>query len=276
MTLFDQSSRRTPSAADLLALLATRHAEDVFVPECKTGSTWLGEAIRLDAWAMKRSWASPVTYGYEIKASRGDFLRDDKWQRYTAFCSDFYFVCPRELIQPEELPQDIGLLWASAGAKRLFTKRKAARRQVEIPRDLFVYLLMCRTIVSRESDDKTERERQIEFWERWLKDKELGLSLGHRVSKQLNERIRRVEDVEKQRNDELQAQVSGLQEIAGMLRDLGLDPQSALWRAKNRMREMLGEDGGLLASVRDARARLDWLEKRLSPEESAGALDVHG
>ena len=69
-------------ASDLLALLAKKHSADVFVPECKTGGTWAGTHLRLDAWAMRRSWTHPTVWGYEIKVSRSDFLSDDKWVGY--------------------------------------------------------------------------------------------------------------------------------------------------------------------------------------------------
>ena len=49
-------------------LLRNRHESDVFVPECKIGSTWMERnCLRLDAWTMKKSWANPACIGYEIK-----------------------------------------------------------------------------------------------------------------------------------------------------------------------------------------------------------------
>jgi hypothetical protein len=72
---------------DILKLLSEKHSEDVFVPECKNGSTWLSTHLRLDAWVMNRSWTKLKFTGYEIKVSRQDFLRDDthdiKWHNYS-------------------------------------------------------------------------------------------------------------------------------------------------------------------------------------------------
>ena len=63
------------------SLLAVRHAKDVFVEECKNGPTHNTKTlIKLDAWAMSRSWANPHTFGYEIKVSRSDFLSDPQQQ----------------------------------------------------------------------------------------------------------------------------------------------------------------------------------------------------
>ncbi|WP_208112793.1 MmcB family DNA repair protein [Aureibacillus halotolerans] len=44
---------------------------------------------------------------YEIKVSRSDFLRDDKWPAYKNQCHRFFFVCPKDLIKPEELPDEV-------------------------------------------------------------------------------------------------------------------------------------------------------------------------
>lgn len=49
-----------------------------------------------------------------------------------------YFVCPNGIIQPDELPPDIGLKWVAKTGTRLFTKRKAQRREIELPADLLV------------------------------------------------------------------------------------------------------------------------------------------
>lgn len=53
--------------------------------------------------------------GYEIKVSRGDFKSDKKWTEYLAFCNQFYFVCPKGMIKLDELPPEIGLIYADIG-----------------------------------------------------------------------------------------------------------------------------------------------------------------
>ena len=55
------TSKETPTidAAKIRQLLADKHSKDVFVPECKGGSTWFSDHDRLDAWAMARSWKNP-------------------------------------------------------------------------------------------------------------------------------------------------------------------------------------------------------------------------
>ena len=68
------------NARDIVDLLSTKHSKDLFIPECKDGPTWGASHLRLDAWALTRSWASPCSYGYEIKVSRSDWMQDDKVQ----------------------------------------------------------------------------------------------------------------------------------------------------------------------------------------------------
>ena len=139
------------TAAQLKELLATHHSKDVWIPECKSGQTMgrgEGDALRkLDGWAMSRSWSPLTTYGYEIKVDRQDFRRDKKWTEYLPLCHEFAFVCPAGLISPFEIPEGIGLFWASVNGSRLYRKKDAVRREPD-PRalnELMSYVLMSRS-----------------------------------------------------------------------------------------------------------------------------------
>ncbi len=235
-----------PTAGKLLKLLATRHAGDVFVPECKTGASSgrPGTMLRMDAWAMKKSWARPASFCYEIKVARSDFLRDEKWQGYLPYCSDFYFVAPHGLISPDELPPEAGLLVASKNLTRLYAKKKAARRDVDLPEDLYRYLLMWRTrIVSADTVATTPRE----WWAKWLREKELNRELGWKVSKALHQVIeQKIAKVEKE-NKRLKAQNESFADVRECLERLGVDEHYAPeWRVEQKVREtlpkMLGDD----------------------------------
>jgi hypothetical protein len=92
------------TSGDIIKLLKTKHSEDIFVPECKDGPSGSSFAM-IDAWAMPRSWSHPAVTAYEIKISRSDFVRDNKWQKYLACCNLFYFVAPTGIIDPNELPK---------------------------------------------------------------------------------------------------------------------------------------------------------------------------
>lgn len=140
------------TAKDIILLLAKRHKNDVFVSECKTGSSQYSKTVRFDAWVMKKSWLNPCTIGYEIKVSRSDFTSDTKWQKYLDYCNEFYFVCPDGLIRKEELPKGVGLLWVSRNAKTLYRKRFAETNNIQIPDSIFRYILMSRTTIKKGSN----------------------------------------------------------------------------------------------------------------------------
>ena len=132
-------------------LLAIKHSKDVFIPECKTGATWgVGkkELLILDAWTMNKKWANAKATGYEIKVSRSDFINDNKWTGYLPYCNEFYFVCPKYLINPNDIPNDIGLIWASKS--RLTIRKYAQYRDVVIPVSLYQYILMARVEIKEE------------------------------------------------------------------------------------------------------------------------------
>lgn len=201
------------SARDILALLAARHSEDVFVPECKNGPTQsVRNYLRLDAWVMAKSWTNPHVIGYEIKVSRGDFLGDDKWRGYLPYCNSFYFVAPVGLIDPAELPPEAGLLVASKNCRTVQMKKKAARREVKIPEEIFRYVLMARArIAVTESWDKRQQAREIAASR--VEDRKL----GYLVSKAIREKVEHVE----MENDRLTRKMQGYDDLINILQRLG-------------------------------------------------------
>jgi hypothetical protein len=60
---------------------------------------------------------------YEVKSSRGDFLRDGKWEQYLEFCTHFAFVAPAGAIQHWELPREVGIIEYGAPAFRAHAAR---------------------------------------------------------------------------------------------------------------------------------------------------------
>ncbi len=188
------------------------------MPECKTGSTWSGPAFRkLDLWVMKKSWTKPWTIGYEIKQSRSDFLNDTKWEKYLPYCSDFYFVAPPGIIQPEELPADVGLILTSKNLVRLYTKRKAVTREIEIPNSIFKYILMWRARIIQEDTGLSKQD----YWKAWLAErdekKELGWNVARKIKQLIEERIDKVENT----NCALEAENKTLGRVKKLLEDLG-------------------------------------------------------
>lgn len=174
------------NAPDILSLLKSKHHHDIFVSECKDGPTHYGRHSRLDAWVMKKSWINPLYIGYEIKINRSDFINDDKWHNYLPMCNELYFVSPSNIIKPEEIPEQTGLLWVSKTSARLYKKKKAPHREIEPPWLVMAYVLMqygptgyCNFKKLREYEEKGNN---VKDWKEWLKHKKINRKLGRMVS----------------------------------------------------------------------------------------------
>jgi len=201
---------------DIKRLLSEKHHTDIFVPECKDGPTHTAANLyKLDAWAMARSWIHPCTTGYEIKVSRSDWLQDRKFIEYAKLVHEMYIVSPKGIVMPEELPDGIGLMWVASTGTRLFTKRRAVYRDIELPASLLVYVLMCRATIDVK-DKPTRRTR--DDWERALADDKddalFGALLGGRIKERFAKRVIEVG----QENKRLQSDIERLQPIADELK----------------------------------------------------------
>jgi len=224
------------TSQDIIKLLAARHDKDVFVPEAKTGSSWAG-CRRIDAWVMKRSWSPVTMIGYEIKVGRSDFLRDDKWQEYLAYCHEFSFVCPPGLIKPEELPAGIGLIYTTKSGARLYTKRKAVRREIEPNCDLLTYVLMSRThIVGDMHEANSKQLGAKERWRQWLEARGDREDLGREVRGKIAKLWHKGND----ENDELRSQHKVYENIRQRIKELGFDPGQHIyeWQIHNKLAEL--------------------------------------
>ena len=206
--------------AKITKLLADKHGKDVFISQCNHGPGH--QTMRMDAWAMTKSWANPCYYAYEIKVSRSDFLKDEKYRHYMKFCNQFYFVCPAKLIDPSELPGDCGLLWVSSTGTRLYTKKKAPYRKIEEPVGVLLYILMWRTSVSRGSNNYKDVSA-YNYWKDWLYNKNELLSVGHRVSRRLGELIKKEISEVRQDNKIFKNQIEKLQTLKDKCEELGID-----------------------------------------------------
>ena len=214
----------------IIERLALRHSDAVFVAECKTGSSWAG-CRRLDAWAMPKTWSPLTIIGYEVKTARGDFLRDHKWQEYLPVCHELYFACPAKLIAPEELPQDVGLLWTS-GDPRLVTKRKAVRREPDPAKLVWLmsYVLMSRTRIVADMHEAANSETREQFWRRWLEDGAQAKSLGLQAAKKIRQRIIEAEDGRRRAERDTER----LTAVRERLVALGLDGDASTWQPDER------------------------------------------
>jgi len=99
--------------------------------------------------------------GYEFKVNRADYFNDirkGKWKKYLPYCNTFSFVCPKGLINTNEVPEGIGLLWVTTvnehyGYKDRKTDwpkgiwKKMPRFLGKIPEDKFRRIIL--TLLSR-------------------------------------------------------------------------------------------------------------------------------
>ena len=75
----------------------------VYVPEF----SFAGRRIDAAVIDTSKRWIR----GFEIKLSRSDWLRDEKWQENSRFCSSLSVVCPEGVIEEHEVESPFGLLW---------------------------------------------------------------------------------------------------------------------------------------------------------------------
>ena len=252
----------------ILKLLRDKHADDVFVAECKDGPTQgVANHSKLDAWVMPRSWTQPHLTGYEIKVSRSDFLGDEKWRNYLPLCNYLYFATAPGIINPTELPPAIGLIEASVTGSRLFIKRKAQYREIPEPSSLFRYVLMCRATVGGETREPSSR---LAYWQEWMKKCEFEYSFGHSVSRRIREvvdsQIAKVAD----ENRRLREQMELFTKHRELLKKLGLDEQCGVWGFENRLKSAVaGMNPDDLRNIKNAADAIAQLLKVLTPHASA-------
>ena len=76
---------------------------------------WMAEAeigrrgLRVDMFTVKPSW-HPLPTIYEVKISRADYKRDEKWRLYLPYCQRFYYAAPKGLLDPSEIDKEAGLV----------------------------------------------------------------------------------------------------------------------------------------------------------------------
>jgi hypothetical protein len=251
-------------AHQIEALLRKRHSEDFFVSQAKNGPTQYGKGLLiLDAWAMKKSWANPLTIGYEIKVSRQDFLKDDKWHGYLDYCNEFYFAVPPGIIDPAELPPAAGLLVASTNTTVLLTRKKAQRRQVEIEPAFYKYMLMSKV---NDEDEPGQESYKQRFWKKWLEHKEFDYEFGHSVSRTLAKRVREEIISVRDENTKLRARMETLEQIEAFCRrnDINIDH----WDWKRQVQKRLdGIDPSFLSDLESLQISMSRITKYMKEKD---------
>ena len=217
-------SNPTLRADEIIRVLQRRHSRDLWFTEVKDGSTWLRNHVRLDALAIRPSWTHPRFTGYEVKVSRSDFLRDEKWDAYLPLTHQFSFACPWDLIQPEELATDIGLYWVSPEGRVKQVRKPVLRPMTELPTALLYYVILSRL----DSEHHPFFSGAREAIEAFLADKTARQELGRSFRSQLVRQVTELQQTLRQTQQERDMAVKRWEERAQTCRDLGLpsDPWS--------------------------------------------------
>jgi hypothetical protein len=185
------------SAVDIEKALADRCAmhtpPQFFLTQVKNGPTQYvpsGNLLVLDALSIAKSWTQPCLTGYEIKVSRGDFLRDSKWYQYFPYVHEFYLVCPSGLIDRTEIPLECGLIYYRPESHSVTTKKKAIYRDVTLSADMLMYIIM-----SKLDSDRIPFFSSRQLWvEEYLKNKSSAAMLGRSLAAKLPQRLAELED----------------------------------------------------------------------------------
>lgn len=224
-------------AHEIKKALSNKHHQDFFLTEVKNGPThFSNELLIMDAMAIKKSWANPCITGYEIKVSRSDFLRDEKWTAYLQQCHRFSFVCPKDLIKPEELPDGVGLIYFNTDKKTLYTKRKSKYREIEMNADMFYYIIMSRLDNERHPFFSSQRELIQDF----LADKgsrfTLANSYKHKLAKQTEEADERAKEAEREM-ERYKGKAENFDTVVQIFKDNGINIHR--WNWEDNLRETL-------------------------------------
>lgn len=236
----------TITAASILNKLSARHARDIAVAECPL-APWGG--LRADLWVLRPSWTKPMTTIYEIKVSRSDFVRDDKYQRYLPYCNVFNFATAPDIVDPSELPDGVGLLEVTKTGTMMRVVRKAAWR----PDDHEALACVTKAVLMNrawrrggvEMADAAAPTR-AERIARWRADIEEGQVLGRLV------RGRIIDEISEARMDRDRAldQVKTYETFAAELTARGLRTDVATWRVSSEISRVTRDE--LLLSLKEA------------------------
>ena len=181
------------SSLDISTALADRCAlqapPSFFMTQVKNGPTQYVQAdnglLILDGLSIAKSWSKPCISGYEIKISRGDFLRDAKWYQYFGYVNEFYLVCPSGIIDRTEIPLECGLMYYRPESRTVVMKKKAIHRDITPSADMLMYIIM-----SKLDSDRLPFFNSRKMWvEEYLKDKSDSYQLGRSLATKLPQKL---------------------------------------------------------------------------------------
>ena len=267
------------TAHKVKAAIAKRHKEDLFFTEVKDGPTQIvNHHSKIDALSMKISWTKFTITGYEVKVSRSDFLRDEKWHAYLPMCNQLYFAVAPGVCDTSEVPEVCGLVTVTQNGG-LRTVRKAPWREIDPPVEMFMYLMFNyigaygRRDAALPRAEQLLREDRLDLFRKYLADKAEMKEIGRRVGGKLNQEIG---DLQRQIDRMKMAYDVGKtaeKDVTAICRALGVTTyyqkgQKCL-EAIDQMKKSGGITPDMVHTIRNLHALADNLEKAVEGGDSA-------
>ena len=131
--------------------------QSIYVPQF----TFNGYRIDAAVIDLRTRWVR----GFEIKLSRGDYRRDEKWTLYTTFCSSLSIVCPEGVVPAEEVQAPLGLLWVKADGTLRWVKKPKRFQHRESLAWLWTYVQVLEYQLPRLQYQAEELRRQLRWME---------------------------------------------------------------------------------------------------------------
>ncbi|MFQ5472054.1 MAG: hypothetical protein ACE5FA_04110 [Dehalococcoidia bacterium] len=122
------------------------------------------DAIRVGCWKSR----GYTLEGFEIKASRGDWLRElkhpAKADEIARYMDRWWVVAPTGIVKPDELPPGWGLMQLRKDGK-LVVKTPAPKRQPDPP-NRYVVAMLTRAAFMASRGEMTRQRYRLEEWAR--------------------------------------------------------------------------------------------------------------
>ena len=145
---------------------------NVLFPELRLGSGYSDIAQRRIDLFMISSEKGNYTTAFEIKVSRGDFLKDikDNLKQRGArlYASNFYYVAPKDMIKSEEIPVWAGLIEYDFDNKQFATKIPAPLQSRNTPSWSLICSLVRRVNEAVHIDESNDLRALVRSYEREL------------------------------------------------------------------------------------------------------------
>ena len=225
----------TDFTSDLMrSLVAHRYGGDdkrwALFFEMRNGTGFSRSDRYLDVLAMD-TWPSSglLRVAYEIKVSRGDFLRElaQPAKRAWGFeiSNQFWFVCAPDVAKPEEIPEGCGLLVATKGGEKLRAVKQAQQRTC---RDLD--MLEVAAVLRAADNSDAHRSLRWRYANQTVDEKRLDeIISAERPYSDQREIDKKASDLAKERMEHVDG---ALKNYAEALKKAGIEPPSWMSHAR--------------------------------------------